>query len=412
MSDDVTAGRFTRRSVLRAGGVAGVAASAGCLTGTADDADGETFTIGSIQPLSGGFSPWGQAHSAGLAFAVEELNADGGVLGREVAVEEADSESNASEADTLFRRFVERENALAVTGPVSSDVGLLTRDTAEEMGVPLVLHMAGSHSILPTGTEYTFRMGSQPAATDVAPQVELIEERGYEVVSAIVGDYEWGRTLAASLESLLPDDVDLSVAVAPQNETDFTPYLRNFSAATELLMATGHPPGSIAIHNQAIEVGLDPEITTGAGLPPDVLYGGLGENATDGFLHLHASDPYGDRFHEVAGRFADDRGARFGTHEAYGYATGKLIAAAAEDAGEADPDAIAEAIHDISFETVFAEPISYTEWGELDGLVHMLSGFEPGAPDHYPDGEYRLTPTFRSSPIPGFDPDDHAFIDE
>ncbi len=411
MAHDSGTGRAVdRRSVLRAGGAAALGtALAGCIGGDGDD---DTLTIGALQPLSGGFAAWGQAHEAGLEFAVEELNDDGGVLGRTVEVETTDTGSDAGEADTVFRRFVERDGALAITGPVSSDVGLRTRQTAEELEVPLVLHMAGSHTILPKDGRYTFRMGSQPAVTDVLPQIELIEARGYDTVGAVIGDYEWGNTLEASLEALVPDDVELTTTTAPVGEDDFTPFLRDLPDDLDLLVATGHPPGSIAIHNQAIEIGLDPDLTTGAGLPPGVLNSGLGENAAAGFLHLHVSDPYGEAFTDVAQRFADARDERFDTHEAYGYVTGKLIAAAAEAAGEADPVAVADEIRDIEFDTVFANPLTYTEWGEIDGLSHMLSGFEAGAPDYYPDGDWRLTETFRSSPLDGFDPDEYDFVDD
>ena len=410
MTRDGNGTRFTRRSLLRTGGVAtlGTAALAGCLGD--DDGDPDELTIGALQPLSGGFAAWGQAHEAGLEFAVEEINDEGGVLGRDLVVETTDTGSDAGEADTVFRRFVERDDAVAITGPVSSDVGLRTRQTAEELAVPLLLHMAGSHTILPKDTRYTFRIGSQPAVSDVLPQIELIEDRGYDTVGAVIGDYEWGNTLEASLEALIPDGVELETATAPVNEDDFTPFLRDLPGDLDLLVATGHPPGSIAIHNQALEIGLDPELTTGAGLPPNVLASGLGENAMEGFLHLHVSDPFGEAFGTVAERFVDARDERFDTHEAYGYLTGQLIATAAEEAGEADPVAIADAIRGIELDTLLAEPLRYTEWGELDGFRHMLSGFEEGAPDYAPDGEWRLTEVVRSTPLDGFDPDEYEFI--
>jgi hypothetical protein len=211
--------------------------------------------------------------------------------------------------------------------------------------------------------------------------------------------------------AFIPDDVELTMTTAPVGEDDFTPALRELPDSPDMLVATGHPPGSIAIHNQAIELGMDPEVTTGAGFPPGVLNSGLGENAAEGFLHLHCSDPYGDAFLEVAERFTSAREERFDTHEAYGYVAGTLIAAAAEEAGEADPVAVADAIRAIELDTVFAEPLTYTEWGEIDGLVHMLSGFESGAPPYYPEGDWRLTETVRSSPIDGFDPDAYDFVE-
>ena len=152
-------GRFDRRTFLRG---TGATVAAGALAGcTGGGGDSGPITIGALQPLSGPFTPWGQAHRAGLAFAVDEINEDGGVLDRDLEVVEADTGSDPGEADTIFRRHVEQEGAVAMTGPVSSDVGIRTRQTAEELEVPLVLHMAGSHRILPKDVRYCFRMGSQ-----------------------------------------------------------------------------------------------------------------------------------------------------------------------------------------------------------------------------------------------------------
>lgn len=404
MSDETRlGGSVRRRAFLRASGAAGATAVAGCL-GSSDDGD-DTVTIGALQPLSGPFTAWGQAHQAGLEFAVEELNEDGGILGHEVVIESTDTGSDAGEADTQFRRFVESEDAIAVTGPVSSDVGLRTRRTAEELAVPLVLHMAGSHRILPKETRYAFRMGSQPAMTDIRPQVEIVEERGYEKVGAILADYEWGHSMAASIETAFPDDVDVHTAMAPVGEDDFTPFIRDMPEDIDMMIATGHPPGSISIHAQTLELAHDPDLTTGAGFPPAVIHSGLGEQAQS-FNHLHVSDPTDEQFQDVAQRFADARDGRFDTHEAYGYVTAKLVAQAAENADSTDPEAVADAIRTIEFDTVFANPIKYTEWGELDDLVHILSSVEAGAPEYADEGEWHLAETFRSSPIPGFDPDE------
>lgn len=394
-----------RRSFLRLGVAAGVGTLAGCTGG-----EGETLTIGATQPLSGGFAAWGQAHEDGLAFAVQEINDDGGVLGRDLEVSSVDTESNPTEAATQFERLVESDGAIAITGPVSSDVGIRTRQTAEQLEVPLVLHMAGSHKILPKDTQYTFRMGSQPAPIDLLPQFQIIEEQGYETVGAITGDYEWGNTVQQELEAAFPAGVDLHLASAPTSAEDFASQIREMPDSLDMMIATGHPPGSIAIHTQALELGRNPEITTGAGFPPAVLQSAMGETAVNGFTHLHVSDPTDDQFQEVAGRFREETGGRFDTHEAYGYVAGQLIATAAEEAGEADPVAIADAVRDIQLDTVFSEPLEYTDYGELDGFRHHLSGIEPGAPEYYPDGEWRLTETFKTPVLEAFDPDDYDYI--
>ena len=408
-SDSSTDRRIDRRTVLKAtAGTVTLGTLSGCLSNLGGGGGSGPITIGALQPLSGPFTPWGQAHKAGLAFAVEEINDDGGVLDRDLEVVETDTKSDPGEANTIFRRHVEQDGAVAEVGPVSSDVGLRTRRTAEDLKVPLVLHMAGSHRILPKHVRYCFRMGSHSAVTDMTSVTGFIEQEGFSNVGAIMADYEWGRSVETVIDELMPDGVNLTKEIAPLGTDDFTPFLRNMPDDVDMLIASGHPPGQISIHNQAIELGLDPAATTGAGFPPAVLASGLGENAKT-FAHQHVSDPFKGAFVDVANRYREAKGKRFDTHHAYGYASAKLIANAIEKADSTDPTEIATAIRTNKFDTLLANPIEYVKWGEMKNLVHMLSTFEFEAPEYYPDGKWRLKEAYRSDPLPAFDPEKWDF---
>lgn len=405
-----TATNKKRRTFLKAtGGAVTATAFAGCafLSG-GDGGDDETITIASLQPFSGGFAPWGNAHSEGLEFAVEEINNDGGVLGRDLEIVEGDTGGDPSEADNLFRQHVEQEGAVAAVGPVSSDVGIRSRETATQLEVPLILHMAGSHRILPKDARYTFRLGSHSAPTDMGSVMGMVEQEGFTNIGAIIGDYEWGRSVETTIGQLLPDGVDLTMEVASLGEEDFTPFIRNLPDDMDLLLASGHPPGSPAIHAQARELGYEHAYTVGAGIPPAVLQQALGELAGT-FAHQHVSDPYGDHFQSVAGRFVEERGERFDTHEAYGYASAEIIAQAIEAADSTDPGDIAEGMRTTEIETMLRNPVDYVEYGEVNNLIHMLSTIEPEAPEYNPDAEWRLNPLFQSDPLPAFDPDEWDF---
>ena len=414
-----------RRSFLKAGGAATVGALAGCTGGGDGNGDGDvgttgqsgdgdatgtvaggtgdgSITIGAIEPLSGNFTPWGQAHRAGLEFGVEEVNQDGGVLDRELGVEVADTGSDPAEADSSFRRLVEQEGAVAVTGPVSSDVGIRTAATAQDLSVPNVLHMAGSNDTITPETTYAFRLGILPAATGMRAQARLVEDGGYSRVGAIVGDYGWGRSVEESIEEHFPGDVQIEVA--PVGADDFSAQIRKFPSDLEMMVASGHPPGSLTITNQLYDLGYDPEAITGAGLPPGVIAGALGENAFKAFTHIHNTDVYGEEFAAVGRRFADATDSQFDTHSGYGYVTAKLLAAAIEEAGAADPTAIREALVGIEFDTLFAESISYTDHGELDGCVQIYSQLREGGPSYYESGSYHLEEQFRTEPLPALAP--------
>jgi ABC-type branched-subunit amino acid transport system substrate-binding protein len=125
----------------------------------------------------------------------------------------------------------------------------------------------------------------------------------------------------------------------------------------------------------------------------------LGADANRGFTHVHLADPYSDEFAEVAARYARAVGAQFNTHTAHGYVTGKLIAEAIENAGEADPQAITEATRAIEFDTLFANPIQYADSGELENQVQLYSTVTADPPSYYPEGDYGYSEVFRTEPL-------------
>ena len=401
-----------RRFLATAGSAAAIGAIAGCTggdgagtaTGDAGGDDGGDITIGAIQPLSGNFAVWGQVHAAGLEFAIEEINADGGVLGgRELNVVEANSESDPAEAAAIFERFVEQDDIVAATGPVSSDVGIRTSRLAQELGIPMYMHLAGSSETITPATRHTFRVGLLPAKPTMQAQAGLVADRGYESVCAIVADYAWGRSVESAIREAFP--VDVEIQVAPVSESDFSSYVRRFPDDVEMVVTSGHPPGVLTITQQLYELGYDPEVVTGSSWPPDVIRSALGEDAARGFTHVHLADPYTEEFAAVAERYSQAVGEQFNTHTAHGYVTGQLIAQAIEDAGAADPEAITEATREIEFDTLYANPIQYADSGELDGQVQLYSTVTGDPPSYYPDGDYGYEEVFRTDPLPAIPAD-------
>lgn len=408
--------RISRRSFLRAsGGAATFGVLAGCTGGDGDgDGDGAAtgtptatpagpVVIGGLEPLSGNFAPWGAVHQAGLQFAIDEINEMGGVLGgRELELTVTDTASDSAEADSSFRRMVEQNGAVATTGGVSSDVGIRLNQTANDLEVPHLLHMAGSSQIITPDSQYIFRVGLVPSVTYIQAQASAFAG-GFSKIGAIIADYAWGR----AVESAIPEafEQDVQIEVAPIGESDFRSYIRQFPEDLEVLVASGHPPGAIPIANQIRELGYAPEVITGASVPPNILAGALTEAGRAAYTHPHNSDPYTSEFAEVAEHFAESNDTQFNTHTAYGYVTGQLLATAIDDAGSDDPIAIADAIRNIEFDSLLSQPIKYSQYGELDGMQVVYSQIRTEAPDYDPDGSYSYTEVGRSDPLPALAPD-------
>lgn len=412
--------RLNRRRFIKstsAGVVVG--AMAGCLgdddadddddTGDDGTADGEPdeddLVIGGVQPYSGPFAEVATEFEAGFEMALEEVNADGGVLGgRELSFQGVDSETDASEGATIATEFIEQDDAIALTGPVSTDVGLQVSAVAEDFGVPVVFNQVGSHEVTTTDSRYTYRMGLLPAPTTAMSMVEFVEERDFDTVSAIIADYGYGHAFQEALEAEVPDHIELDLQVAPFMEDDFAPYLRDIPEDVDVLIATSHPPGAVSIFQTVQELDLDPEFVMGVSEEKPI-WTALGESATDGWVNVTQPFPFSDAYEAVGEEFVADTGEHFGVLAALGYTAGSMIAAAVEDAGEADPAAVSDAIRASNHDSLFAEPLQYTEWGELDQVRQVFTTFAEGGPDWNSDNDWHLEEEFVTEPRDGFDPD-------
>jgi branched-chain amino acid transport system substrate-binding protein len=172
----------------------------------------------------------------------------------------------------------------------------------------------------------------------------------------------------------------------------------------QYLDAGGHPVGVFSIIQQADELGLEPQIQGAPNLPTPVFYETLGELMEQGLTMFSTIDSESDAFIDVSTQFAEDTGQLFDHFHGFGYVTGKLLAAAIEEAGSADPTDIRDAIRGIEFNSILAYPISYTEWGELEEARLTGTQFTLEAPSYAPDANYGFETALRTEPLEPMEP--------
>ena len=357
---------------------------------------GEPIRIGALTALTGNFAPWGLGVRDGMQLAVDEINEAGGVGGRMLELVVGDTESNPEAGTSAFERLLE-DGVVAAGGIISSDVGLATTVVAEEEQVPLFLVKAGAESILTPDSRYTFRT-CLPAAPMVAgPVLQYAQSEGLTRVGAIIADYAWGQAIKAALEAEFAQapDIRLQIEVAPIDESDFTTYLRSLSDFdAELIVATGHPPGSGPITVQSADLGLDVPIT-GPYAPPQLVVGGAGEAAFGRYADFACVDYAGEDYQDLARRFlASSEDNVFMSDDAVaGYGIVTMVAQAVGEVGD-DPAAIAEYLHATTFDLPgYSFDMAWTDWGELANaqIAFTLLGADGapegvnGAGDWYPE---------------------------
>lgn len=377
----------------------------GSSTETTDSGGDDPIVISSLQPLSGSFSVYGPRHRAGAEYAASQINADGGVRGRQIQVKTVDTESSGQTAATTFTEHIEQDDAVAAIGPGASEAAIRARRVAEENQVPLYLHAAGALEVVPREARYTFRTALPATPTVGRAQAQIIEERGYNNIGVIYEDGVWGDEYAAAVDAYFPDGVNITSDSAPIPQTDFVPQLRQFPSDIEVFLGSAHPAGVSSLYPQMHEVGIEPDLFLGAITPLEADYNVIGESVGRSFASFNSTDMYSDKYAEVASAFNEETGGLFDHAQVNGYTAVQLVARSIEAAGSTDPADVAEATHTGTFDLLYGADIEYTEWGEPEGAVLVHNGFDvESSPDYWPEGDFSPVEVHRSDPLPPLEP--------
>ncbi len=120
--------RPTRRQMLAGAGSAallGGIGAPGILRAQSD-----TIRFGHLTPLTGFLGPLGEYGQMGVKLAVEEINAAGGVMGRQIELLLEDS-VNPATASSKAERYITRDNVVCIMGEISSASGLAIAQVVE-----------------------------------------------------------------------------------------------------------------------------------------------------------------------------------------------------------------------------------------------------------------------------------------
>ena len=117
----------------------------------------ETIKIGEFASLTGKEATYGQTVHKGTAFAIEELNAAGGLLGRKLELLTEDDQSKAGESATVVKKLISRDKVIAVLGELTSGRTLEAAPICQTAKIPLISPGATNVSVTSKGN-YIFRV--------------------------------------------------------------------------------------------------------------------------------------------------------------------------------------------------------------------------------------------------------------
>ena len=108
------------------------------LAGCGKSADSNSIKIGLLNEMTGGNATFGTSSANGAKMAFKEINAKGGVLGKQILAVIADNKSEPSESANAMTKLATQDNVVAVTGVFASSNAIAASSVAEATKTPFL----------------------------------------------------------------------------------------------------------------------------------------------------------------------------------------------------------------------------------------------------------------------------------
>lgn len=341
---------ISRRKFMGAMGATAMASTIGMPAIAA----GKTIKIGAVQPFSGGLELFGNQAKMGLDLAVAEINAGGGIMGHQVEMLYEDGKTDPKTSVEKARKLIERDEVMAISGPITSAGRDAMAATMERGRTPLLYATNYEGGIC---NRYLFSFNTVPNQ-DTAPLIPYLKEEGLGDSYYMFGaDYVWPRNMFKTAKGIIGDIGGTTVGeeYTPFGVKDFSSIIRKISdsGAKILLFALPGADG-ITFIKQAEEFGLTKKMTIAFLGFAETYLGAFGEGKGEG---MYAGVPFVARSPEpgvqdfvskIRKANGDDAVVSFYVMTHYN----SLIAlkGGLEKAGKVDKEALIDGMAGLSFE--------------------------------------------------------------
>lgn len=358
-------GRLRRKTAL-ASSVAALLVLAACSSGTdsaAPAADAGPVKVGVLTDMTGAFGIVGKSNEAVAKFAINEINENGGVLGRQLEMVLADSATDAAIATQVASRLVNQDKVAVVVGGVASFTRVAVRDVIADKGNTLYIWPASYE-----GGECSANVWNTGSAPNqqVDPTVEYLLAEGKKTFFLAGSDYLYPRNILARVRQVVEAGGGSIVGeeYVPLDMTDPSNLVSKVLAANaDVLFEVVVLPGTAPFIKGVVDGGYKGKIAGtlfDEGINPLIGAQAEGLIGVQDF-YLSVTDPFtqsqvakfNEQHPEAAGLFSATFNAPAWYRSIY------LWKAAVEKANSFDTAAVNEAMDSISLEQSIGGPVSF-----------------------------------------------------
>lgn len=249
-----------RRSVLKAGALA----AAGTMLGVPliVRAQPAVVKLGAVGSITGPLSYTGTQARKGIQFALDHINAAGGIKslgGAKVEMVFVDAQSRpdigAAEVDKLAQAGV-----AAIVGAQSSAISLSTSQAAARYGIPYIVDVGSAEQIVERGLKNTFRFSPGVIRSVEQSMLNLnsmntAANQAVRTAAIVHEDGPFGSSMAKILSEKLPDiGIEVVETIShPTPQRDFTNIVLRLRASGADMVMPSHYINEFILFSRAIQ---------------------------------------------------------------------------------------------------------------------------------------------------------------
>lgn len=237
--------------------------------GDSDKAAEDTIKLGFLGATTGSVANYGIPGEKGMKLAIKEINAEGGVLGKQLQGIYEDNKGDNTEIANITTKYITRDKVAALIGDPCTGLTKVAADIAQKNQVVIFSSGATGDGVVEIG-DYVFRntlldIFAVPAVVDW-----MLDDQGWEKIAVITSMNNGYSTALTPVfkKSLEARNANIVIEESVNDgETDFTAQvtiLKNSGA--DVLVFTGYYTEAALIMNEAQKQNLDIKLIGGDGL--------------------------------------------------------------------------------------------------------------------------------------------------
>ncbi len=376
--------------VTIAGGVAGSPMTVGARSASPASGSDEPIVVGIAAGFTGILEGFDVPAATGAQMAVDEINAAGGILGRQVEVVTADTQSDINQGARAGQEVIEQGADIMLVTPDFNFGGGAARE-AQAAGMVVMSMGAGSPKFGIEGIgDLAFTIGIS-GVTDGAVSAEwAYQDMGYRTAYILIDDTtDYDKDQCRGFQQRWEDlgGEILGTDTFKNGDTSIAPQVSRIVAGgtePDVISLCSYTPGGAVAVKQLRDAGIGSAIVNNGAMDGTYWFEDTMPDLSDVYVitsaSIHGNDP-SEEVNDFVTQYTDQEGsAPPNVFAFFGYAAMKALALAIERAETTDGQAVATALEAFDKEPIAGIDVTFSDTLHIDpARTERILGIQDGA---------------------------------